>query len=79
MVQGDSFTYIPYEGTTASTKEEPATPAKEIDHEDTKMPATSEVSESEKKILEEAVKNMTKDKRHLFTDHPEFLNHWEQH
>ena len=79
LVQGDSFTYIPHEGTTAIANDEPAKPEKEIEHKDTKMPATSKLSESEKEMLEAAVNNMTKDKRHLFTDHPEFLNHWEQH
>lgn len=79
LVQGDSFTYIPYEGIPDNTREGPAEPAKEIEYKDTKMPATLKLSESEKEILEVAVKNMTKEKRFLFTDHPEFLNHWERH
>ena len=79
LVQGDSFTYIPFEGPPDNTRKAPTEPAKDIEYKDRKIPATSKLSESEKEILEAAVKYMTKDKRYLFTDHPEFLNHWERH
>lgn len=79
LVQGDTFSYIPYEGIPDNSKKEPAERAWKTEHKNTKIPATSKLSESEKEILGASVKNMTKDKRYLFTDHPEFLNHWERH
>jgi hypothetical protein len=88
LVQGDSSTYIPYEGTTDSAKEELVEPANDILGElleviagthDSKMQARSKLSESGNDILEEAVKNMTKDQLHLFSGSLEFFNHLEQH
>jgi len=81
LVQGDSFTYIPYEGDPVKDKEVTAEPEleKDAEHKGAKLNSDTPTLEKEEGLSKEDSIDLNIDLNHLISEHAEWFHHLKRH